>query len=184
MATLHEFPFDSKPPEVLVTPEVDPWLTITTGRVDGTAQASIHRSRVAQQHDREQAIAAVLERESDDLLSTQLLDSLTADRVATHIPGESYQERHDAAAVAIRLHDPRWQIVSRYEAADAILVALRSSQAAHGWYLPDSELRKLADHLAAVSHRARLKVWTGQVTVTARQWAKAALGFLSVVEER
>jgi hypothetical protein len=84
----------------------------------------------------------------------------------------------------VRLHDGRWQALSRYYAADAILVELRKFlHDGHG-YATDSELRELADRLAGTAHTTRLMVWTGQIGVTPRDWTKVALGLLNLREER
>lgn len=176
---------DPRDPDVLVRPDVNPWLTLNPGVLDGPTDASIHRARVAQRTEREQTITAALTHESLDLLRQEALDSLERERVAGLLhPSLSLQDRRDAAAVAVRMFEPRWQIVSRYEAADAVLVELRKSQRAHGWYLADSDLRVLADRLAGVSWQARLRVWTGQLATSARTWTRAALGMLSITEER
>lgn len=151
----------------------------------GTQAASVMLAKQAQRHERNQAITDRLEQEGVDMLRQHLVESFEAKHVAAAIPEDrSTQERQDAAAVAVRLHEPRWQILSRYHAADAILVELRKSQRVHGWYLADSDLRLLADHLANVGHVARLKVWTGQIAVTAWDWTRAALGLLELSEEQ
>lgn len=176
---------DPRDPFVLVRPEVDPWLALNPGILDGPTDASIHRAKISQHDEREEAIANVLEQEAKDLDRTMLIDSLAAALVAKALPADlPQQDRRDAAAVAVRLHEARWQAVSRYEAADANLIVLRKAFSLHGWYAADSVLRKIADDCAVASHRARFRVWTGQVAVTARTWAKAALGFLNIVEER
>lgn len=176
---------DDDPPAVQVRPDLDPWLTLTPEPRDGATAGSVHMAQLAQKAEREAAIAAHIEREGTDLLTHALIDSAACLRVQELLPRDlSADEKRDASAVAIRLHDPRWQIVSRYYAADALLVELRKfMQDGHG-YATDRELRELADRLAGVAHMKRLQVWTGQIAMTARTWTKAALGFLSVREDR
>lgn len=171
-------------PDVRVTPEVDPWLTLHPGVRDGATEASVHLARTAQQQEREAAIADRLNDESMDLLRQQALDSLEREKLAPHVPGHSQTDKRDAAAVAIRLHEPRWQQVSRYYAADVVLVKLRKFMHDGHGHATDAELRQLADEIAGATHTARLMVWTGQIPVTAREWCKAALGFLRITEER
>jgi hypothetical protein len=178
-------PHDPRDPFVRVNPDVDPWLALDPGVRDGATDASLHRALTARQRERDEAVENILTQEGMDLLRQQALDSRERERLAALLsPTVSLTDRRDAAAVAIRLHDPRWQIVTRYHAADAALVELRKFFADGHGYATEAELRALADRLAGLTHTKRLMVWTGQIAVTARQWAKAALGILSVVEER
>lgn len=180
-------PHDPREADVMVRvdPDVDPWLLLNPGIMDGATDASIHRARVSQQIDRNKAIANALEREAEDLTQTCLLDTVHALKVANVLPFDiCAKDRRDAGAVAVRLHDPRWQIVSRYHAADALLVRLRKACHEYGWYATDRQLRELADDCAGISHLARLKVWTNQIITDARTWTRCALGFLSIREER
>lgn len=176
--------YDAREQSVRVTPDVDPFLTLTPMPLDGPTDASIHRAKLAQRQERDAAIAAHLETEGEDLTKQQLIDSLATDQVMRAMPTDiAVLDRRDAAAIAVRLHDPRWQVVSRYESATALLSELRNFMTDHG-YASETELRELADRLASTAHLARYRVWTGQTVVTARTWCKAALGFLSVREER
>jgi hypothetical protein len=184
---LHDFtmPHDPRDPYVKVDPDADPWLTLDAGVRDGAKDASIHRAQTTQRRERDVSVDSIVAKEGIDLLRQQAIDSNERERLAGFMPPlMPLTDRRDAAAVAVRLHDPRWQMVSRYHAADAALVELRKFFGDGHGYATDSELRALADRLAGVTHMARLRVWTGQVAVTARQWAKAALGILSVTEER
>lgn len=188
MSSIAHFPMshDPRDPIVQIRPDADPWIELHPGILaNGAMQASIHRARVAQKLERSDAIEAALPQEAENLRVQELLDSVGAQTVARVLPRDlSEQDRQDAAAVAIRLHDPRWQMVSRYEAAQAVLSELRKASHRLGWYAAESDLRALADTLAGVSHVARYRVWTGQIVTTARAWARAALGLLIITEER
>lgn len=179
---LHEFQVDQ------VVVNVEPHATLLTlvpGRQDGAKAASVHRAQTAQRKERDAVLDTLIEQEGADLYRQQAIDAVLALKVAQLLPSDlPERDRHDAGAVAVRLNESRWQTISHYYAADAILVELRKSQRQHGWYLVDSDLRKLADHLAGVSHRARLSVWIGKTVVTARTWAKAGLDLLRLTEER
>ena len=185
MSNLHEFPMDYKrPPLVRVDPDAEPWLALDPGVQNGVTAASIHLAKQAHRRERESVIQSAMDVEGVALHQQNLIDSVAATRVANALPRDlSTLDRQDAGAVAVRLHDPRWQTVTRYHAADAILVELRKSQRLHGWYLADSDLKALADHLAGVSWMARFKVWTGQTRVTVRTWTRAALGMLRLEDE-
>lgn len=186
MSSLNEFQCIESDGQVIVNLEPHTTLlTLVPARRDGASDASIHRAKEAQQRERDAVIDARLEQEGTDLYRQQAIDAVSAMKVSHVLPRDlSERDRFDAGAVAVRLHEPRWQTVSHYFAADAVLVELRKSQRLHGWYLADSDLRKLADHLAGVTHRTRLQVWTGEIKVCARTWAKAGLGVLGLKEER
>jgi hypothetical protein len=174
-------PEPGKPADVQVSEDT---LSLRPASYDGAADANFHRARVTQQRESRAVLDANVERAADELLTDSLLASQYAQKVANVLPQDlSPQERRDSGAVAIYLHDPRMQLISRYRAADALLIELRKSSHADGWYLPESSLRILADKLAGVAHVARLKVWTGQHPVMLGEYNRASLGLLSVRED-
>ena len=180
------------PPVLLVRDYPAPPLTLVSrydpARVTEAAlDASIHLAKTAQQAEREQAIADNLVAAADDLLASQLTDSGFACRVADALPVDiPLRDRQQAGAVAVRLHDPQWQIVSRYRAAQAIRIELQKLLSRHGCsgVIAESDLRAAADTMAGVAQVARMRTWDGTEPVSAREWAKASLGILHISEER
>jgi MarR-like DNA-binding transcriptional regulator SgrR of sgrS sRNA len=191
-STIH-MPHDPRDPVVLVRDWPDPPLHLVPRAYDpqrvseAAMDASVHSARQAQKAEREQAIEANLTAAAEDLLTTQLIDSRHAQRVAEALlPDIAHQDRLQAAAVAVRLSDPLWQTVTRYRAAQAALRALRNLLSANGvdGTITETELRRCADHLASTTQIARLRAWDGTEAVSAREWSRARLGLLSVTEER
>lgn len=173
---------DFPAPPITLVPRHDP-ARVTEAALD----ASVHRARQAQKTERDAAVDANLEAAADDLRASQLLDSAFAQRVADVLPSDlPLADRHQAGAVAVRLSDPDWQMLTRYRAAQAALRALRNLLSANGvdGTITETELRRCADHLAGVTQIARMRTWDGTEPVSARDWSRCKLGILNVVEER
>lgn len=154
---------------------------------EAETDASIHLARMAQQRDRAAVVEANLANAADELVQSSLLDSVNAQKVAAVLPADmTHQDRQQAGAVAVRLFDPEWQTISRYRAADAALMALRTFLVAHGLCctVEDADLRVLADRIAGLTHMARLRTWTGQDAVSDTTWCQARLGLLNLTDER
>ena len=180
------------PPVLLVRDYPAPPLTLVSrydpARVSEAAlDASVHLAKTAQKAEREQAIQDNLIAAAADLLASQLTDSGFACRVADALPVDiPLRDRQQAGAVAVRLHDPQWQIVSRYRAAQAIRLELQKLLSRHGCagVIAESDMRAAADTMAGVAQVARMRTWDGTEPVSAREWAKASLGILHISEER
>lgn len=194
--SLHTTPMDGKPfdpreqPVLVVRDFPAPPITLVPrpARVaEAAMDASIHTARQAQQAERQRAVEANLDAAAADLRDSQLLDSVFAQRVADVLPTDMpLQDRRQAGAVAVRLSDPDWQMVSRYRAATAALNVLRKLLSANGvdGTITETELRRAADHLAGVTQMARLRAWDGTEPVSAHDWSRVKLGILNVTEER
>ena len=187
-------PFDPREQPVLIVGDFPaPPLTLVPRAYDpqrvseAALDASVHTARQAQHREREAVIEANLVAATEDLLTTQLIDSRHALRVVDALaPDIPHQDRQQAAAVAVRLSDPLWQTVTRYRAAQAALRALRNLLSANGvdGTITETELRRCADHLAGATQIARMRAWDGSEPVSAREWSRARLGILNVTEER
>lgn len=184
-------PMDPRDPPVLeVLDYPDPPLRLVVSHAPREAEAetaaSVLLAKQAQQRERAQAIADNLDAASLDLVRTCLLDSVHVPKVAaTLCPDLTEVERNQAAAVAIRLHDPQWDAIARYRAAEAVLLSLRNLLSRHGLgaLVPDAELRQEADRIAGLTHHARLRVYTGKDGVSDTLWTKARLHLLNIAEE-
>lgn len=162
-------------------------VSSTPRMAEAESDASIHLALNAQRKERDAAVEANLESAADDLVASMLLDSVLAQRVADVLPADlSVADRAEAGAVAVRLHDPQWQIVSRYRAAEATLLTLRNFLSEHGILLcvKDAELRSVADRIAGLTHTARIRTLAGRDAVSDTTWARARLGILNIQEER
>lgn len=187
--------FDSREQPVLQVGDYpDPPLTLVVDRAPRIAEAerdaSAHLAKRAQRQERQQAIQQVAEDAMADLVRSSALDSLMAERVAVALlpladEGRSVQDRRQAGAVAVRLHDARWQMIARYRHAQQNLVSLRKLLSAHGLTgcIKDSELRAVADGMAGAGFQARIAVLDGSCPAGLHEYAAAHLGFLNVTEE-
>lgn len=149
--------------------------------------ASVSRALDAQRRERNEVIAANLAVSAHDLFHTMALDAVEACRLADHMhPQIPLEDRRDAQSVAVRVQDATWDAVTRYAAADVVLVLLRKLLSRKGLsaVFTDAELRAEADRIAALAHRARVRLWTGQDRPSDTAWCKAQLGFLSLTEDR
>ncbi len=183
--------FDPREPDVQVRvdPDVDPWLVLTTSPLDGATDASIANAKFLQRKERRLAMEADALEAQDDLDATNVLDSVHAEKVAVAmLPLEALTQadRRQAGYVAVRLHDPLWQTVARYRAAQGIEMVLRNFLRAQGASLgiPDQAIREAADRAAGTARQSMLRVLDGTAPVGLHEWAAARLGFLSLGEDR
>lgn len=165
-----------------------PFLVLVQAPLDGATDASIHRAKVAQRQERQDALLADADRAADDLRASQYTDALFAELVAKALHGMdiSQADRRQAGAVAVRLHDPIWQTISRYRAAVVVEMILRNLLSQHGMssMIPDRALREAADSMAGAARQGWLKALDGSLPVHAHEWARARLGFLRLTEDR
>lgn len=156
--------------------------------------ADVRQARWDRNREREQILEEDMARSQDEQLNSELLDSATTQRLALALhkllPDLAMDDCLEAAAVAVRLHDPRWQTISRYRAAVAIQrhleYALRDAGLLQTWAMPDRtqlRLNVLSDKLAGLGHQARRKAWNGHEPVTAREWCKARNNLLCLRED-
>lgn len=146
--------------------------------------ASKLRAIAAQKRERDLAIRATYDEAELDLLHENLIDSSDAIRLAQFFdkayPGATIAERAEAVAVALRVFDPLWMLVSRYHAAEAMCGPLRLLLTKHFGVqgVPEDELRQFVDRLAGIAKQEIVNTFTAKRTTTARTWAAARLGFL------
>jgi hypothetical protein len=194
----HETPmkdyYDGREQPVLIRDYPDPPLHLVASRprVDEAAtESSVHLALTAHRADRRQAIEDVAEDAAVDLARTSALDSLMAERVAVALlpladEGRSVADRRQAGAVAVRMHDPRWLMVSRYRHAQQNFASLRTLLSRHGLSgcIADAELRACADGMAGAGWQARIAAFDASCPVGVQEWAASYLGFLNITEER
>lgn len=173
-------PQDPREQPVDVRVDTDaPYIHLVQGPLpSGAAQASILRAKQARDRERDEAIQADLDAHPTALLEQQCRDTLQASAVAERLTHYRPEDAVDAAAVAVRLCNPDWERMARYGAAEMVCGALRNALRGKAveFAFPEADLRRLADKLAGLAHQERVRVLTGERTVSPREWAECRLG--------